>query len=262
MKKWLVMDVFHQVHGPYDRTEVKALLRRGNKFFVAMPGFDRWMPADFIPDFTYIPPATDSDSPPSPDASALQAHLAELIGICKGVIADGKVAPEEAVFLRDWLAKHRALLNCWPADVLSQRLEQIFADGKVDAEEQQELLTLLTKVTSAQPAIHAASASAVPLPVSMPEPEVAIAGKHLCLSGRFVFGPQVRCKEAVLRRGGHVDASPGAHTDYLVIGGLSLADWKDHPDAGMVQQAQALQKEGRHLRIVSEENWSQALGLN
>ncbi|MFI5400209.1 MAG: hypothetical protein ACHQZQ_04050 [SAR324 cluster bacterium] len=267
MKKWLVMDVFHQVHGPYSNAEVKALLRRGNKFFVATPGFDRWVPVDFIPEFTYIPASDDTDKTGQAtgkltDAQTLQGHLSELVGICKGVIADGVVAPEEAVFLRDWLAGHQALLDCWPADVISRRLEQVFADGKVDAQEQADLLVLLTKISSSQPPVNQAGAGAEPLPVSMPEPLVQIANKRFCLSGRFVYGPHSRCREAIRRRGGWIDPNPGPQTDYLVIGGLSLSDWRQSPDGRKVLRAQELQKEGHSVRIVSEENWCIALTAN
>jgi hypothetical protein len=264
MKKWLVMDVFHQVHGPYSKAEVKTLLRRGNKFFVATPGFDRWVPVDFIPEFTYIP-AEEADGKVSGaqlDARSLQTRLAELVGICKGVIADGKVAPEEAVYLRDWLQAHQSILDCWPADVISKRLEQVFEDGRVDEFEQQDLLVLLTKISSAQPTVNEAGATAVPLPVSMPEPPVILSSKHFCLAGKFVYGTHTRCREAIMRRGGKVSASPGPHTDFLVIGGLSLSDWNESPDARKVAKAQELQQEGHRLRIVSEENWSLALSSN
>ncbi len=267
MKKWLVMDVFHQVHGPYSKAEVKALLRRGNKFFVATPGFDRWVPVDFIPEFTYIPLADEGDgsgqvSGSQLDARSLRTHLAELIGICKGVIADGKVVPEEAEYLRDWLKTHQSLLDCWPADVISKRLEQVFEDGRVDEQEQKDLLVLLTKISSAQPAVNEAGATAVPLPVTMPEPQVEFGGKHFCLTGKFVHGPHARCKEAIVRRGGKVDISPSQHTDFLVIGGLSLSDWKESPDARKVHKAQELGQQGHRVSIVSEENWSIALSSN
>lgn len=203
-KRWLVMDVFHQVHGPYTKADVKALLRRGNKFFVATPGFDRWVPVDFIPDFTYIPPlqAQPGASAASPlDARELERYLAELMGICRGVIADGVVVPEEAVYLRDWLAKHQALRDCWPADVISKRLEQVFEDGRVDEQEQEDLLVLLRMITSEEPPVNEATAKAVPLPLTMPEPQVQFLGKHFCLTGRFVHGPHSYCKQAITRRG-------------------------------------------------------------
>jgi hypothetical protein len=267
MKKWLVMDVFHQVHGPYDKAEVKALLRRGNKFFVATPGFDSWVPVDFIPEFTYIPASDDGDGTgptlgSQMDARTLQAHLAELIGICKGVIADGVVVPGEAVFMRDWLSKHKALLDCWPADIISKRLEQVFADGKVDPQEQADLLVLLTKISSAEPPVPKAGLETEFPPVSTSETPVQIANKHFCLSGRFVYGPHARCRVAIERRGGWVDANPGPQTDFLVIGGLSLSDWRGTPDGRKVLRAQELQKDGQALRIVSEENWCIALTAN
>lgn len=265
-KKWLVMDVFHQVHGPYSKAEVKALLRRGNKFFVATLGFDRWVPVDFIPDFTYIPPISDvpqgTPAAGQLDARSLQAHLAELMGICKGVVADGVVVPEEAAFLRDWLAKHTWLLDTWPADVISRRLKKVFEDGRVDPQEQKDLLVLLTKITASQPPVSEAGATAIPLPVFMPEPAIEFSGKRFCLTGKFVYGTHARCKQAIARRGGKADAAPGPATDYLVIGALSLSDWKESSDARKVLRAQELQEQGHRLGIVSEENWSIALSSN
>jgi len=259
------MDVFHQVHGPYSKAEVKALLRRGNRFFVATPGFDRWMPVDFIPDFTYIPPlqAAPGEAPASLlDAREAEKQLAELMGICRGVIADGVVAPEEAVYLRDWLTIHKPLLDCWPANVISKRLEQVFEDGRVDEQEQEDLLVLLRMITSEEPPVNEATAKAVPLPLTMPEPQVQFLGKRFCLTGRFVCGPHDYCKRAILRRGGKVDVQPGPRTDYLVIGGLSLSDWKDCPDASKIYKALQLNKDGKPICIVSEENWSISLAAN
>ncbi|HUJ73698.1 MAG TPA: hypothetical protein VL359_02525, partial [bacterium] len=189
----------------------------------------------------------------------LQTLLTELIGVCKGVIADGKVVPEEAEYLRDWLARNAQVAHLWPADVLSRRLADVFADGKVDEQEQADLLELLTKITADQPRISQAQALAVPLPLDVPEPAVEFGKRRFCLAGKFLYGPPAKCRQAVTQRGGSVQVRPSAHTDYVVIGALNSADWNACADADKIRSALRFKQHGQPLYIISEEHWNASL---
>ena len=46
----------------------------------------------------------------------------ELIGICRGVIADGHVDEREAIFLGQWIENHREIADRWPVNILYSRL--------------------------------------------------------------------------------------------------------------------------------------------
>ncbi|NCC30133.1 MAG: hypothetical protein EOM22_18785, partial [Gammaproteobacteria bacterium] len=38
----------------------------------------------------------------------------ELIGLCRGVLADGVLVESEVRFLADWLDRHRQIADQWP----------------------------------------------------------------------------------------------------------------------------------------------------
>ena len=254
--------MLRQAHGPYTSEEVKGLLRRGNSFFVATPNYQNWVPVDFVPEFTFVPHQSVTGTLPGPPlaAPALEQAMVELIGVCKGLIADGRVTPEEAVFLRDWLKENPHLEPVWPVNVLTKRLEAIFADGQVDAEEQAELLRLLTRISAARPPPFMARRDAVPLPLTLPEPPVHFAHRAFCLAGSFIYGNRARCEEEVQAKGGRCVEDPSAPADYLVIGTLSNADWQRSPEAGKIQRALDLRVQGFAVAVVSEEHWVGALG--
>ena len=73
--------------------------------------------------------------------------ISELIGLCKGVIADGTVNLKEADFILHWLDEYRDVIDIWPADVLHKTLNKVLEDGTLDKEETEELIELLTEIT-------------------------------------------------------------------------------------------------------------------
>src|SRR6184192_1705923 len=64
-------------------------------------------------------------------ARRAERDLSEMLGLLKGVLADGEVTRTEAALLRDWVLQHRDATEQWPVNILKDRLERIFADGKV-----------------------------------------------------------------------------------------------------------------------------------
>ena len=77
--------------------------------------------------------------------------ISELIGIARGLVADGVVNELEADFLIRWL-KENEHLTCWPFDVLNKRVRAMLADGEIDAEERLELLELQRDLIGGIPA--------------------------------------------------------------------------------------------------------------
>ncbi|WP_285333805.1 hypothetical protein [Vibrio parahaemolyticus] len=69
-----------------------------------------------------------------------------LIGLSKGLIADGKVVQAEVEFLLSWLvqnqhSEHPIIIN------LLNRVTEVLEDGVVDPDEAQELLCLLKSLS-------------------------------------------------------------------------------------------------------------------
>ena len=70
----------------------------------------------------------------------------ELVGLCRGVMADGTINLAEAEFIQKWLDERRNLLDTWPASALHSLLSKVLEDGELSAAEAQELTEMLEEV--------------------------------------------------------------------------------------------------------------------
>jgi NAD-dependent DNA ligase len=184
----------------------------------------------------------------------------ELVGLCKGVIADGVVTTEEAQFLAQWMDVNREAADHWLANILYQRISAMLADGALDPDEQRELLALLREVTSsgASPGTYIANLS-TSLPLTTPPPVMHFENRLFCLTGKFVYGPREQCESAILAKGGKVQPTPTYHTHYLVVGLLGSSDWIHSTHGRKIEFAIELREHGRPIVIISERHWARFL---
>ena len=177
----------------------------------------------------------------------------ELIGISRGVIADGEVDEREAIFLGQWIESHREVAGKWPVNVLYARLIEMLKDGILSKGEQHELLATLRDITGGDTAYDQQKSTTLPL--DRPAPEIDFEDSVFCLTGRFVFGSLLECEETIAELGGVVVQAPTADTDYLVIGELGSPDWIHATFGRSIERAVELQQSGHGPRIISEEHW-------
>ncbi|XOV89339.1 MAG: BRCT domain-containing protein [Pseudomonadota bacterium] len=195
----------------------------------------------------------------SRSASRIQDRLIdELIGICRGVIADGRVDEQEAIFLGQWIESHREIADKWPVNVLYARLTEMLRDGVLSRDEQGDLLDTLKALTGDNGMLSNDDKSTT-LPLDVPAPRLEFAGRSFCLTGRFVFGDNLECEEVIVQMGGEVVSSPTRTTDYLVIGELCSPDWAHTTFGRSIEKAIELRADGAGIAIVSEEHWVDAL---
>lgn len=176
----------------------------------------------------------------------------ELIGLCKGVIADGVVSQPEAEFLQQWLRDNRQVSDTWPANMLYRRIGEFLADDVLDPEEQAELLTLLQDLTGGG---HQAGAPSLAssLPLCDPPPALAFEGRVFCLTGKFVSGSRANMVALVESVGGAATSSPTKKVDYLVIGEVGSRDWIHSTHGRKIEKAMHLRDGGHGIAILSEE---------
>lgn len=190
----------------------------------------------------------------------------ELIGLCKGIQADGIVHPDEADFLSKWLESSHEVIDLWPANILAERIEKIFKDGRVDEEERKELFNLLSEVTGYKPGhevidtstgevIDNLTRASALLPLDKPAPSVSFESKVFCFTGKFFCGSRKTCENEVQARGGDVHPTVSSDVDYLVIGLLASTDWKHSTFGNKIKTALARREKGRKIAIISEEHW-------
>lgn len=198
----------------------------------------------------------------SKNAQRVQDRLIdELIGICRGIIADGIIDESEAIFLGQWIENHREVAEKWPANLVYARVTEMLRDGVLSSDEQAELLETLRNLTGEgsplQPEHQPTS-----LPLSEPIPEIEFQNKSFCFTGKFVFGSTVDCADTIQEVGGVVDENPTQETDYLVIGEFCSPDWVHTTFGRSIERAVELQEQGHGIHIVSERQWVDALATH
>lgn len=187
----------------------------------------------------------------------LEQGLAQMVGLMRGIVADGRVSTEEAGHLVRWTRENPDVAARWPANLLARRLEQIVRDGRVDGRERKHLAALLAQLTTDPAGL--APTLATDLPADRPEPDVVFEGRTFVLAGEMAFGPRRACEREIVELGGRCERSVSRRTDYLVIGSLAGEDWAQEGFGALVDEVVQYRARGVPIAIVSEECWSRAL---
>ena len=191
------------------------------------------------------------------EQSRTEQGLAELVGVVRGITADGVVSPDEATRLARWTRESPEVAARWPANMLARRLESIVRDGRVDARERRHLEAVLGQL--AQNPGWMGFSLATDLPVDRPEAPVTFPARTFVFAGEMAYGPQRACEREVVELGGSCEHTVSRRTDYLVIGSLSASDWAQEGFGAQVDEVVQLRARGVRIAIVSEEHWANAL---
>jgi hypothetical protein len=175
--------------------------------------------------------------------------IERLSAIALGILADGIVTDQEAVFFRDWLQKNKpAYPNRWFDDVI-RRVEGIFADGKIDDEEREELVLILKALNGEQ-----GETLSTPIALDTPPPRIQFRGRVFCPTGKFCYGARKKVAEAIVKRGGVVVPKFCDDVNYLVVGTFSSRDWVES-SWGRKIEAATKKRDKTGVAIVGEEHW-------
>lgn len=183
-----------------------------------------------------------------------------LIGMSKGLLADGRIDPSEAQALYQWLTQSQQVsIHPILANLLIQ-VEVMLSDGIVDRDELAELFSALSQVAG-EPAEFGEIAKSASLPLCKPTPIVTFPGKLFLFTGTCAFGTRMQCQEATERLGGTCGKSVTKNLHFLVIGAYVTDSWAHESFGRKIEKAMEYRTEGVPLAIVSEETWVTAGGL-
>ncbi|MFO0820737.1 MAG: hypothetical protein U1A77_22505 [Pirellulales bacterium] len=76
--------------------------------------------------------------------------LRQLLGLVRGVAANGVIHEGEVAGLRKWLANHAEVADRWPCSELATLLDTVTQDGRIEPGEQQQLLSFLQTIDRLQ----------------------------------------------------------------------------------------------------------------
>jgi len=186
-----------------------------------------------------------------------ERQIDELIGLARGLIADGRIEQSEVEYLQKWLAANLAVTEQPLIAGLYRRVEEILRDGIVDTEEKNELLDTLDRFTKRDIELGEVLKSTT-LPLCDPTPVLEFGGRRYCFTGTFNYGTRKVCEDAVIARGA-LAGSLTQKTGVLVIGIYATESWKHSSFGNKILQACEWRDFGLPISIVSEEHWVKAL---
>lgn len=185
--------------------------------------------------------------------------MESLIGIVRGLLADCALNEKEVVFLGTWLRDNREVVECWPGDVIAERIHRALGDGYLSADELADIQSMLSQLIGGQVEdTGATSGDSTQLPVD-PCDALTFVGKTYCFTGKFICGTREYCQAEVLRRGGEVLDGITKKLDYLVVGGLASRDWAHTSYGRKIEKAVEYKRRGAPTLILAEERWKQLL---
>ncbi|WP_271065933.1 BRCT domain-containing protein [Caulobacter sp. NIBR1757] len=185
-------------------------------------------------------------------------QIDELIGLARGIAADGDLNIAEVQFLQKWLAANLSISEQPVIRTLYQRINDVLADGILDAEEKTALLETLNSFSDRDFELGEVLKSST-LPLCDPAPPLTFQGITYSFTGTFLFGQRKHCEQAVADRGG-VAGSLTQKTQVLVIGAYATESWKHSSFGNKIIRATEWRDEGKPIAIVSEQHWAEHLG--
>jgi NAD-dependent DNA ligase len=183
----------------------------------------------------------------------------ELIGFLRGIIADKYVSEEETESLAKWCVANREVADIWPVSTIVRRIDAIYADGVVTAEERSDLADLITEIVGKQDD-DTLEFGPTDLPLTKPAPDVVFDRNEFVFTGKFLYGPRKMCEKAVAERGGRCSGIVRLQTSFVVIGSRMSPDWKFSNFGNKIAKAAEYCSRGDcPIAIVSEKHWESFL---
>jgi NAD-dependent DNA ligase len=192
-------------------------------------------------------------------ARRAERDLSEMLGLAKGLLADGIVTDDEAALLANWAAKHPDATEQWPVSILKARLDRVFEDGKVDEDERRDLSELLASIVGGTAGIMVGEDAATVLPLDDPTPDLTWTGSVFVFTGKFAFGPRADCERQVIKLGAACERTITHRTRYLVIGTFGSRDWVHTSFGRKIEKAVQYRDDGHSLAIIAEDHWASSL---
>lgn len=181
-------------------------------------------------------------------------NMDELIGISRGMIADGKVVQEEAEFLMRWIDQASSMGEDPVFKLLVNRIGGMMEDGVLDDDESSELLEMLRALTGEDGKVHSFSRP-TDLPLDDPYPDIFFEDRGFVFTGVMAYGPRKLCQELVTDHGGFCKGGPSKKINYLIIGTIANEHWAYSSYGRKIERAMELRDQGHDLAIINEDHF-------
>lgn len=177
-----------------------------------------------------------------------------LIGLSKGLTADGVINKDEANFLYSWLIQNQAASGNPLIQNLLLKVDSMLADGKFDADESAELFSILRSISGDASEIGELSKT-TSLPINTPAPKILFEKSSFLFTGTCAFGTRAQCQKVIESLGGLNAGGVTKSLNYLVLGTYVTDSWVHETFGRKIEKAIEYRNAGVPLYIISEEHW-------
>ncbi len=176
-----------------------------------------------------------------------------LIGLSKGIIANGKVDQAEAEFLQTWLVQNEEAQNPIILNLLD-KVEYMLNDNLLDKDESDDLFKTLHLISGEKTELGEVAKTSS-LPICSPTPKIHFTQKNFLFTGTCVYGTRKECQSSIEKLGGINAKSVTKTLDYLVLGTYVTDSWIHENFGRKIEKAMEYRDSGIPLSIVTEEHW-------
>lgn len=184
--------------------------------------------------------------------------MQRLHGLLHGILADGKLTPDEVTGLEQWLSDNYGVREFWPVSEIETLVVKAMQDRTLSVEEATELTNFLIDFTQVATAGDSTRLRSI-RGICATDPEIVFAGSRFCITGRSERAGRREMVNHIERRGGiwHNNVSP--ETRFLIVCADANACWAYATYGRKVEDAVRLRTEGRPLVIVHERDFWDAI---
>ena len=190
---------------------------------------------------------------------SIASSIQFLSGLIHGIMADGELSDREIKALRSWIHANEFLSGCYPYDEINTLLIRIMEDNKIDDDERNTILALLSNLVEFKNSFNINEKDLAELGetysgpgICACDPEVQFEGRTFCLTGAFYRGTKKEISEVILRLGGSVMDRVSKKIDYLIVGNAGNPCWAFTCYGRKIEDDVRPRKEWANVGIVNE----------
>lgn len=189
----------------------------------------------------------------------INADIQRLQGLLEGILLDGRVNIDELKGLTRWLNDRSCLRGTWPYDDVCVLVEDVIADGRVDADEHRRVMTAFQAYVGTT-GREGRAASPAPVPLTLAElctpcSCIEIKGNSFCFTGISHRMDRKSFIALITDRGGTYIDRIIRDLTYLVVGSESSPLWAFSCYGRKIEEAIKLKRSGAGPAIVQEERF-------
>ncbi|WP_053067793.1 BRCT domain-containing protein [Muribacter muris] len=178
-----------------------------------------------------------------------------LQGLCKGLIADGRIEQEEIECLYNYLVDYSGYLSREP---MCQIFYETFKDVDLDNISSNQKAKIKALITDFSGCDNQGSVDGLSIGSSFFDTVegLDLSGKIIQLTGRFKYGTRSKCKALAESQGAIVLDDWRMDIDYLIVGNSNSRDWIYQSYGRKIERAKEYQvKQNHKVKIITEEQW-------